>query len=63
MRSIVRAIASTARRFASKVLGLLPGPPPEEAPPPDIDGHRPSEADTTQAKVNLQRKDGKGGYR
>ena len=52
--------AGSHRRFSA----LLPGPPPEEGPPPDIDGHRHvRQADTTQAKVNMQRKDGKGGYR
>jgi hypothetical protein len=58
---------STIRRVAGKIAallgGLLPAPPPVDGPPPDIDGRRPMEADLTQIKVDLERKEGKGGAR
>lgn len=56
-------IRQAARKIAALLGSLLPSPPPDDGPPPDIDGRRPTDADLTRIKVDLERKEGKGGYR
>jgi hypothetical protein len=51
------------RKVVSIVSNLLPGPPPDEGAPPDVDGRRPTDADLTKIDVEIQSKHGKGGYR
>jgi hypothetical protein len=63
MASVVRLVSSGVQRIASLVLGLLPGPPSDDALPPDVDGRRPTDADLTRIRVDIERKNGKGGYR
>lgn len=63
MRSITHAVSAAIRKVVSFLADLLPSAPTDESPPPDIDGKRPSEADTTAISIDLERKDGKGGYR
>jgi hypothetical protein len=63
MASIVRRAWSVVRKAASFAADLLPGPPSDESPPPDVDGRRASEPDLTRMKVDLEAKEGKGGYR
>ena len=63
MRSILHAASVAFRKAVSFFADLLPSPPSDESGPPDIDGRRPDEADTTAMKIDLERKDGKGGYR
>jgi hypothetical protein len=61
--SITRTVSRALRKVASIVSSVLPSPPSEDGAPPDVDGRRPSETDVTQINVDMQRKDGKGGYR
>lgn len=63
MGSIARQASRALRKVASIVSNLLPSPPSDEAPPPDVDGRRPMDADLTRVKFDIERKDGKGGYR
>ncbi len=63
MSEMWETVSTAIRRFLSFLTDLAPGPPSDEPAPPDIDGKRPSEADLTAIKVDLERKDGKGGYR
>lgn len=63
MGSFTQRIAKLARRAFSIVEGVAPSPPSDHAPAPDIDGRRPTETDPTRLKVDLERKDGHGGYR
>jgi len=63
MASMVRSASRGIQRVASMILRLFPGPPSDDAPPPDIDGRRPTDADLARIKVDMERKNGKGGYR
>lgn len=63
MGSLTRRLTGGMRRLVASIVGLIPGPPSNAAPPPDIDGRRPSEADLTQITVDAQRKAGKGSVR
>jgi hypothetical protein len=63
LSEITEAVSAAIRKVVSFLADLAPGPPSDEPAPPDIDGKRPSEADLTAIKVDLERKDGKGGYR
>ena len=63
MSSIWHAVSTAFRKVVSFLADLLPSAPSDETAPPDIDGRRPSEADTTQIEVDIEAKDGKGGYR
>jgi hypothetical protein len=56
-------IRRAIRRVVSGVSSLLPSPPPDDAPPPDVDGRRPDHVDETKVKVGIQQKDGRGGFR
>ncbi|MEO8208419.1 MAG: hypothetical protein ABI598_05235 [Chloroflexota bacterium] len=52
------------RRLASFLGSQLPGPPPGDAPPPDVDGKRQATLNPDDLRrVELARKEGKGGYR
>jgi hypothetical protein len=59
----VRAVGTAFRSVVSFPLDLLPRPPSNEPEPPDIDGRRPAEPDTTTIKIDVERKDGRGGDR
>jgi hypothetical protein len=61
--SISRRASAAARKVASILSSFLPGPPSDEGPPPDIDGQRATDADLAAFNVDLNRKNGKGGYR
>jgi hypothetical protein len=63
MASIIGRVAAGIRRLASMAVGLLPAPPTGEAAPPDVDGRRPTEADTTALRIDAERKAGRGSYR
>jgi hypothetical protein len=63
VNTLTRWLSGAVRKVASVVSSLLPGPPSAESPPPDIDGRRPSDTDTTKIDVDIQRKEGKGGFR
>jgi hypothetical protein len=63
MGSITRHVRSVVRKLASLAADLLPGPPSDDATPPDIDGRRSPDADQARRKVDLEAKAGKGGYR
>jgi len=56
-------IRRAVRGFGSAFSDLLPSPPSDEAPPPDVDGRRPDHVDDTKVKVGIQQKDGRGGFR
>jgi hypothetical protein len=60
MASVAQSVTKALHRVAGFVGGLLPSPPSDEAPPPDIDGRRPTSADLTDAKVRAQMRDGRG---
>jgi hypothetical protein len=63
MSSIAQTVSAAIRTVVAFLGDLLPSEPSDESPPPDIDGKRPSEADAARLKVDIERKDGKGGYR
>ncbi len=63
MRAIWDLVVTTGRIIVSALAGLIPGPPSIDAPPPDIDGRRPSEPDLTAIQLDALRKEGKGGFR
>jgi hypothetical protein len=63
MSSIWDTVSAAIRKVVLFFVDLAPSPPADESTPPDIDGRRPSEGDTTAMKVDLERKDGRGGYR
>jgi len=63
MSVMTRAIVAL-RRIVAGLAGLLPQPPSRDAPPPDIDGRRQADLDPADVRrVELARKEGKGGYR
>jgi hypothetical protein len=52
------------KRVAGAIWNLLPAAPSPEGPPPDIDGRRQDDLDPEALlRVQLERKDGHGGYR
>jgi hypothetical protein len=59
----ISTIVRWVRAVVGALAGALPGPPPQDGPPPDIDGRRPTDADTTAIDVRIQEKEGKGGFR
>ncbi len=62
--SVIETVVAAIRRIGKAMGGLLPEPPSGEAPPPDIDGKRPGAPDPEALRrVDLARKEGKGGYR
>jgi hypothetical protein len=63
MASIARRAWGVVRKAAAFAADLLPGPPSDAAPPPDVDGRRASEPDLTRMTVDREAKEGKGGYR
>ena len=63
MGSLIRQASAAARKVFSILSGFLPGPPSDDGPPPDVDGRRPTDADLTAFNVDIERKNGKGGYR
>ena len=60
MTSITQPVTRALRKLAGIVGNLLPAPPPDEAPAPDIDGRRPMSADETEVEVKAQMRDGRG---
>ena len=60
MASIVQPITRALRKLAGIVGNLLPTPPSDDAPPPDIDGRRPMSADETDVNVKAHMRDGRG---
>ncbi len=60
MTSIAQTVTRALRKLAGIVGNLLPAPPSNEAPAPDIDGRRPNSADETEVKVKAQMRDGRG---
>lgn len=60
MTSIAQPITRALRKLAGIVGGLLPTPPSDEAPAPDVDGRRPMSADETDVKMKAQMRDGRG---
>jgi len=60
---LLRRLRAAAGIVVAGLVGELPGPPPQDGPPPDIDGRRQGEADTTEMSVRVQEKEGKGGFR
>ena len=63
MSSISHVVSAAFHKVVSFLASLLPSEPSDEPEPPDIDGRRPSEIDTTRIEIDIERKDGKGGYR
>lgn len=62
--SVIPRVVAAIRRVGRALGGLLPEPPSEDAPPPDIDGKRSGTPDPEALRrVDLARKEGKGGYR
>lgn len=62
--SVVEPAIRAMRRAARGVVNLLPEPPSDDAPPPDIDGKHQSEWDPeTLRRFDRTRKNGKGGNR
>jgi hypothetical protein len=61
--SLIEQVTRVGRKAISMALSLLPGPPSDDAPPPDVDGRRQADADLTQITIDAKRKAGKGGYR
>ena len=59
------ALTDLLRRIAASIGDLLPGPPPADPPPPNIDGrHDAGDAEDLAAlEVKVQAKDGHGGTR
>ncbi len=63
MSTVTRKASLFIRRIASSIGGLLPGPPPLEPRPPDVDGRRDTGGDDDIAvlEAKMQAKDGHGG--
>ena len=62
--AVVEPAMQAIRRAARGIVNLLPDAPSTDAPPPDIDGRRPSEMDPeTLRRFERTRKNGKGGNR
>ncbi len=62
--SLITPAVAALKRVVGTIASLLPQSPPTDAPPPDIDGKRQADLDPAQLRrVELARKDGKGGYR
>ena len=60
MASIAQPITRALRKLVGIVGNLLPSPPSDEAPAPDIDGRRPMSADETEVKMKARMRDGRG---
>ncbi len=64
LRFLTGPVRAGVRRLASFLGSLLPAPPSSDAPPPDVDGKRQATLNPDDLRrVELARKDGKGGYR
>ncbi len=62
--SVFAPALRTIRRATRGIWSLLPDAPTDDAPPPDIDGHRPADIDPeTLRRFERTRKNGKGGNR
>lgn len=62
--SVISAALAVVKRVAVAIGGWLPTRPPSDVPPPDIDGKREVELDPNALRrVELSRKEGKGGFR
>jgi hypothetical protein len=62
--SLIRAVLALFKKVAGAIWNLLPVAPSPEGPPPDIDGRRQDDLDPEALlRVQLERKDGHGGYR
>ena len=62
--SVITAALGAVKRIAGAIGDLLPAPPSADSPPPDIDGKRQGALDPEALRrVELARKEGKGGYR
>lgn len=60
MSPILQPVTRALRKLAGIVGNLLPAPPSNDAPAPDIDGRRPMSADETEARLKAQLRDGRG---
>jgi hypothetical protein len=59
-----RASLDAVRRVVGWLGGLLPEPPSDASPPPDLDGRRPTGIDPeTMRRLDRTRKNGHGGNR
>ncbi len=62
--SVTSSALAVVKRVVGAIGSLLPTPPSDDGPPPDIDGKRQGDLDPEALRrVELARKDGKGGYR
>jgi len=62
--SFVRFVLAAFKKVAEAILSLLPAAPLPGGPPPDIDGRHQGDPDAeAHLRVQLERKDGHGGYR
>jgi hypothetical protein len=62
--SLITPALDAVRRIAGAIGNLLPATPSADSAPPDIDGKRQGELDPEALRrVELARKEGKGGYR
>jgi hypothetical protein len=64
MRSLLNTIAAMIRGVPRSLASLLPSPPSDAPPRPDIDGRRPDAADPVEVlHANQGGKEGRGGFR
>jgi hypothetical protein len=62
--SVITPALDAVKRIAGAIGSLFPAPPSADSAPPDIDGKRQGELDPEALRrVELARKEGKGGYR